>query len=87
MAHARMADPNAKLTTSASAYRERQRFVLWAFAEMHRRYGAQVVYPDRAFCKKDVCKIALDGRPLYRDAHHLSVFGARQLAPLLAAAF
>ncbi len=87
LAHARMADPDAKLTTSTAAYRERQKFVLWAFAQMHRRYGAEVVYPDRVLCSASVCKVALNGRPLYRDAHHLSVFGAKQLTPLLAEVF
>ncbi|MFL5237826.1 MAG: acyltransferase family protein, partial [Rhizomicrobium sp.] len=34
LAHARMADPNAKLSTSIAAYLERQKFVLWTFAQM-----------------------------------------------------
>jgi peptidoglycan/LPS O-acetylase OafA/YrhL len=87
LARARMVDPDAKLTTSTAAYRERQKFVLWAFAHMHRRYGAEVVYPDRVLCSGGACKVALNGRPLYRDAHHLSVFGAKQLTPLLAEVF
>jgi peptidoglycan/LPS O-acetylase OafA/YrhL len=87
LARARMADPNARLSTSAALYRERQKFVLWGFGEMHKRYGAQVVYPDRVLCKAGSCRVALNGRPLYRDAHHLSVLGANQLTPLLAAAF
>jgi hypothetical protein len=28
--------------------------------------------------------VAFDGRPLYRDEHHLSVFGAMRLMPLMA---
>jgi peptidoglycan/LPS O-acetylase OafA/YrhL len=87
LAHARMADPDAKLTTSAAVYRERQRFVLWAFAQMRKRYDAEIVYPDRVLCQGAACRIALNGRPLYRDGHHLSVFGAKQLVPLLAGAF
>jgi peptidoglycan/LPS O-acetylase OafA/YrhL len=87
LARAKMADRNAKLTTSAAVYRERQRFVLWAFAQMRLRYGAQIVYPDQVLCKGPTCRIALDGRPLYRDGHHLSVFGAEQLVPLLASVF
>ncbi len=87
LARARLADPNAKLTTSATVYRERQKFVFWAFAQMRQRYGAQIIYPDRVLCKAGACRIALNGRPLYRDAHHLSVFGAKQLVPLLASAF
>jgi len=87
LARARMANPSAKLTTSAAVYRERQKFVLWAFAQMQKRYGAQIVYPDRVFCIGGSCRVAIDGRPLYRDAHHLSVFGAKQLTQLLAAVF
>lgn len=87
LARAKMADPRAKLTTSVAVYRERQQFVLWAFAKMHERYGAQIVYPERVLCPHEACLVALNGRPLYRDAHHLSVFGAEQLAPLLAEAF
>jgi peptidoglycan/LPS O-acetylase OafA/YrhL len=87
LARARMADPNATLTTSAALYRARQKFVLWAFAQMKQRYGVEIVYPERAFCGDGTCKVALNGRPLYRDAHHLSVYGASQLTPLLAAAF
>jgi peptidoglycan/LPS O-acetylase OafA/YrhL len=87
LARAKMADPNAKLSTSAALYRERQKFVLATFARMQRRYGVQIVYPDRVLCDSAACSVALNGRPLYRDAHHLSVFGAKQLTPLLAAAF
>lgn len=87
LARAKLADPNAKLTTSAAVYRERQKFVLWSFAQMRKRYGAEVVYPDRVLCPDGACRVALNGRPLYRDAHHLSVFGAKQLTPLLAEVF
>lgn len=87
LAHAKLADPNATLTTRAAVYRERQKFVLWAFAQMRQRYSAEVVYPDRVLCAAGACEVALNGRPLYRDAHHLSVFGAKQLTPLLAEVF
>jgi peptidoglycan/LPS O-acetylase OafA/YrhL len=87
LARVTMANPRATITTSAARYRERQKFVLWAFEQMHRRYKADVVYPDRVFCKRGACRIAMKGRPLYRDGHHLSTFGAQQLAPLLASVF
>ncbi|MFL5239959.1 MAG: acyltransferase family protein [Rhizomicrobium sp.] len=87
LARARMADPNAKLSTSIAAYLERQKFVLWTFAQMRQRYGAEIVYPDRVLCQGGTCQVALNGRPLYRDAHHLTTFGARQLTPLLASIF
>ena len=87
LARAKLADPRARLTTSEAVYRERQRFVLWAFAQMRKRYGAEIVYPDRVLCGGGACQVALNGRPLYRDAHHLTTFGAYQLAPLLAQVF
>jgi peptidoglycan/LPS O-acetylase OafA/YrhL len=87
LARAKMADPDAKLTTSAAVYHERQKFVLWGFAQMRERYGAEIIYPDRVLCSSGTCRVALNGRPLYRDAHHLSAFGARQLTPLLASVF
>jgi hypothetical protein len=87
LARAKMADPDAKLTTSAAVYGERQKFVLWAFAQMHKRYNTEIVYPDRVLCRGGTCQVALKGRPLYRDAHHLTTFGAKQLMPLLAAVF
>ena len=55
--------------------------------EMRQRYGAEIVYPDRVLCQGGTCQVALNGRPLYRDAHHLTTFGARQLTPLLASIF
>jgi len=87
LARAQMTNPSTRLTTRAGAYRERQKFVLWAFAQMRKRFGAQVVYPDRVLCSLSACRVALNGRPLYRDAHHLSVFGANQLVPLFASVF
>lgn len=87
LARAKLSDPQARLTTSEAVYRERQKFVLWAFAQMRKHYGAQIVYPDRVLCSSGACEVALNGRPLYRDAHHLTTFGAYQLAPLLAQVF
>ena len=68
-------------------YRRLEGFVLGEFARMQHRYGAVVVHPERALCGPERCMLAREGRPLYRDEHHLSVFGAMQLAPVMAAAF
>jgi hypothetical protein len=46
-----------------------------------------VLYPHRVLCANGSCDVALNGIPLYRDEHHLSVFGARQLTPLMRGAF
>lgn len=38
------------------------------------------IYPDRVFCKTGMCAVSHDGKPLYFDDNHLSLFGARQLS-------
>jgi hypothetical protein len=65
----------------------RQKFVLATFDRIHRQGGARVLYPHRILCAGGTCDVALNGIPLYRDEHHLSVFGARQLTPLMRGAF
>lgn len=67
-------------------YLNRQRFVLKAFANMQQRFGTIVLYPHSVLCRSGSCAVALNGVPLYRDEHHLSVKGARQLVPLFASA-
>lgn len=68
------------------AYLDRQRFVLDTFASLRQRYGSTVLYPHKVLCRTGTCEVALNGVPLYRDEHHLSVKGARQLVPLFAGA-
>jgi hypothetical protein len=55
------------------------------FARLHRDDGVAIVYPHEVLCRSGVCAVSLNGIPLYRDEHHLSVFGAQQLAPLIGA--
>ncbi|HEY3638309.1 MAG TPA: acyltransferase family protein [Rhizomicrobium sp.] len=68
-------------------YLQRQKFVLGTFSAMQQRYGAVVLHPDRILCATGTCEVARNGIPLYRDEHHLSVFGARQLTPMMEQAF
>lgn len=68
-------------------YLQRQKFVLATFAELQRQSGASVLYPHRILCATGRCEVALNGVPLYRDEHHLSVFGAKQLIPMMEEVF
>jgi peptidoglycan/LPS O-acetylase OafA/YrhL len=68
-------------------YLARQKFVLATFDRLKRGNGARVLYPHKILCATGSCEVALNGVPLYRDEHHLSVLGARQLTPLLQRAF
>lgn len=65
-----------------AAYRLRQAFVARDFAALKQRYGVTILEPASILCTTSRCAVADAGRPLYRDHHHLSVFGAEHLAPL-----
>jgi peptidoglycan/LPS O-acetylase OafA/YrhL len=68
-------------------YLARQKFVLSTFDRLKQENTARVLYPHRILCATGSCEVALNGVPLYRDEHHLSVFGSYQLTPLLQQAF
>lgn len=70
-----------------AAYLARQKFVLATFDRLKRDGAAHVLYPHRILCASGSCEVALNGVPLYRDEHHLSVFGALQLIPMMQKAF
>jgi len=66
----------------------RQHTVLADFAQMKACYpGVAIVNPQDVQCNKQLCHVTLAGRPLYRDEHHLSNYGAMQIVPLIAKVF
>jgi peptidoglycan/LPS O-acetylase OafA/YrhL len=69
----------ADLRPSHAGYLRRQGFVRSDIAGLA---GAAIVDPQPILCDAMSCAIERDGRPLYIDHHHLSVFGAMQLAGL-----
>ena len=65
-----------------SEHLERQAFVNSVFKEI-KGENVTVLDPTPYFCaKNNRCKMALNGRSLYRDDDHLSIYGASQLRPL-----
>jgi peptidoglycan/LPS O-acetylase OafA/YrhL len=83
LARRALAHDSRRVAVSLDAYERRQSFVLATFARMHQLYGVTVIYPQDALCANGSCAVSLNGIPLYRDEHHLSVFGALRLAPLM----
>jgi hypothetical protein len=69
------------------AFEHRQRVTLPLFHELAKEPGVTALFPQRYMCGPKRCRVAVDGRPLYRDEHHLSVFGAHQLEPMVAGIF
>ncbi|MGH6875962.1 MAG: acyltransferase family protein, partial [Rhizomicrobium sp.] len=87
LARRALAEDTQAVAPRLTLYFDRQKFVLVTFARLQRQYGATILYPHRILCATGTCEIALNGIPLYRDDHHLSVLGARQLIPLMTEAF
>ncbi|HEY5046877.1 MAG TPA: acyltransferase family protein [Rhizomicrobium sp.] len=83
LARRALARDRGTVSVSFAAYMQRQSFVLAVFSRMHRLYGVTVIYPHEALCANGSCAVSLNGIPLYRDEHHLSVYGALRLEPLL----
>jgi len=87
LARRALAEDPGSVAPRLTDYLDRQKFVLATFAQAQSHYGATVLYPHRVLCATGTCKVAMRGTPLYRDEHHLSVFGAQQLVPMMKNAF
>ncbi len=86
LARLKLAHESRNLAPAVAIYFERQRFVMDVLARLKTIRGVRVIYPHEVLCAGGSCEVARDGIPLYRDEHHLSVYGARLLDPLLASA-
>ncbi len=86
LARLRLYGGDADIRPLRADYEARQRFVSADFAGLARQ-GVTIVRPADALCDSLRCVVARNGRPLYVDQHHLSAFGAEQLAPLFSRAF
>ena len=69
-----------RLTTAA--YYARAGDVRADFDALRESYGVTIVDPAQLLCREGRCAVEAQGRPLYVDHHHLSVFGADRLSPL-----
>lgn len=78
---------HAHLGPSLSDYRARNAFVLRDLANLHETYGVTIVDPASVLCATGRCALMRDGKPLYFDHHHMSAYGALQLAGLFKPAF
>ncbi len=63
-----------------AAYQERQTFATETFEAIIGKYPVQILYPHKLLCDESRCRIAVDGKPLYRDDDHLSQFGAEKVS-------
>ncbi len=86
MARIARAGADIDIRPTLDAYRAREFQVRQDFSDLARAFPVNVLDPSPVFCDSQRCAVAMEGRPLYFDDHHLSVFGALHLVPLLARA-
>lgn len=67
--------------------RARQRESLDVIEALRQTYGFTVVDPADRLCDGTVCRLENDGRPVFFDAGHVSVWGARRAAGLFGPIF
>ena len=70
-----------------TTFKDRQQFVLAVMEALRRRYDMTLLFPSDVLCGSFRCEVQANGKALYVDAQHLSVFGGEQLVPLLERAF
>lgn len=63
-------------------YRQRNVLVARTIAGLKERYGVQVLYPEIQLCGEEFCAVVKDGRALYSDDDHLSVYGVEAISSI-----
>ena len=54
----------------------RHEYILSLFDGIAEKYTVRFIWPHTVLCHENVCPIMDDGRPIYFDHNHLSIFGA-----------
>jgi peptidoglycan/LPS O-acetylase OafA/YrhL len=75
------------IAPTLAEFDRRQAFVLATLNDLARRYPVGTIWPHELLCNDTGCAIARDGKLLYSDDDHLSVFGARSIAGLFTPVF
>lgn len=60
----------------------RQHYFRQTIEALCKKYIVTLLWPSSVLCGPTHCEVQKNGKAYYADAHHLSVFGAEQLAPL-----
>jgi hypothetical protein len=72
----------ARFTRPADYYRQRNRFMFDLFDGLGQHRQLMRIYPHEKLCGEADCIVYLNGEPLYYDDNHLSLSGAKLIAPL-----
>ncbi len=73
-------DVNEIIAPSLQEYRRRNANVERILAEVAQKFNAPIIEPWRAFCDESKCLTVAEGRALYMDAYHPSIFGSEYIS-------
>jgi len=86
--HRLIADPQApEITEPPAAYAARNATIIAALHRAAQDCGLKLLDPRPLLCPNGTCQGSRDHRALYRDEHHLSIYGADLLVPLFRPVF
>jgi peptidoglycan/LPS O-acetylase OafA/YrhL len=75
-------NPSLEIRPTREEYQQRQSFIISLFDRLQKEFHVKVIWPDLALCNQHYCQIEQNGKPLYIDDNHLSVYGAKSLDSL-----
>ncbi|WP_439541296.1 acyltransferase family protein [Hyphomicrobium sp.] len=75
--------PDRLFAIEAEKHRQRSQFMREALAGL----PVTIIEPADALCEGERCLAVADGKPLYFDDNHLSIYGTERLKPLFADVF
>jgi peptidoglycan/LPS O-acetylase OafA/YrhL len=72
----------ADLDISEESFEKRNSYILSFFAEVAKKYPVRFIWPHQVLCKDDSCPVVEDGKPIFFDSNHLSLFGVSMTSDL-----
>jgi peptidoglycan/LPS O-acetylase OafA/YrhL len=75
-------DVNGIIAPTFDEYLQRNSMVIDIMKKMRNRYNVQIIDPAEVLCDMSICKVVVDGQPLYKDGHHLSTFGSLYISDI-----
>ena len=80
-------DTNNIIAPTLDEYLTRSQRTRDVLNNLKQNQGVQLIEPWNMLCNEYICKVSIDGIPLYADDDHLSVFGAEYLSPIFSPVF
>jgi len=80
-------DINEIIAPSLVEYQARNQKTFAILKTFEEKYAIQIIEPWKSLCQEDICRVAINGIPLYSDDDHLSVFGSEFISPIFDSLF